>query len=273
MKKRLLSILLALCMVICLVPTSVFAESETNKKVETEQELVDALSDSSTDIITLKNDIAISTTLTVDRAVTLDVYGYMLEITGSGSVINIKSGGHLTLKDSDPTAEHRFVSDNGLWKLDEISGTETVLGGVIYGGKGLTDRNSNGYGGGVYIYDGGRFTMIGGNIVGCKAEGYIAYGGGVFVAIGGTFTMNGGSITGCTAVAQGYGMALGGGICNDGESNNSSVGHTALSGTAVIRDCHAKGVTGANRMYGGGISDAGTLTISGDVKIIGCTFQ
>ena len=68
-------------------------------------------------------------------------------------------------------------------------------------------------------------------------------------------------------------MALGGGICNDGESNNSSVGHTALSGTAVIRDCHAKGVTGANRMYGGGISDAGTLTISGDVKIIGCTFQ
>ena len=78
-------------MVICLVPTSVFAESETNKKVETEQELVDALSDSSTDIITLKNDIAISTTLTVDRAVTLDVYGYMLEITGSGSVINIKS--------------------------------------------------------------------------------------------------------------------------------------------------------------------------------------
>ena len=65
MKKRLLSILLALCMVICLVPTSVFAESETNKKVETEQELVDALSDSSTDIITLKNDIAISTTLTL----------------------------------------------------------------------------------------------------------------------------------------------------------------------------------------------------------------
>ena len=102
MKKRLLSILLALCMVICLVPTSVFAESETNKKVETEQELVEALSDSSTDIITLKNDIAISTTLTVDRAVTLDLVGYMLEMTGSGSVIKIADGGHLTLKDSDP---------------------------------------------------------------------------------------------------------------------------------------------------------------------------
>ena len=97
MKKRLLSILLALCMVICLVPTSVFAESETNKKVETEQELVEALSDSSTDIITLKNDIAISTTLNITHAVTLDLVGYMLEMTGSGSVIKIADGGHLTL--------------------------------------------------------------------------------------------------------------------------------------------------------------------------------
>ena len=261
MKKRLLSILLALCMVICLVPTSVFAESETNKKVETEQELVDALSDSSTDIITLKNDIAISTTLNITRAVTLDLVGYMLEMTGSGSVISIKSGGHLTLKDSDPTSAYKFTPDaNGLWKWG-TSGTKTVRGGVIYGGNAE-------YGGGVHIEAGGRFTMIGGNIVGCKAEGYIAYGGGVFVAIGGTFTMTGGSITGCTAVAQGYGMAFGGGIRNDGEYNNGNVGRTTLSGTAEIQDCHAKS---ESNPYGGGISDAGTLTISGDVKIIGCT--
>lgn len=86
MKKRLLSILLALCMVICLVPTSVFAESETNKKVETEQELVEALSDSSTDIITLKNDIAISTTLNITHAVTLDLVGYMLEMTAAAAL-------------------------------------------------------------------------------------------------------------------------------------------------------------------------------------------
>lgn len=31
MKKRLFSILLALCMVLCLVPTTAFAESETEK--------------------------------------------------------------------------------------------------------------------------------------------------------------------------------------------------------------------------------------------------
>ena len=231
-------------------------------------ELEAALADDTVEVIKLKDNTNTVITLEITRAVTLDLNGCILSMMSN---IRVKSGGHLTLIDSNPTVEHRFVSDNGLWKLYENSGIETVNGGVIYGGKGITDRNSNGYGGGVYIYDGGRFTMNGGNIVGCKAEGYIAYGGGVFVAKGGAFTMTGGSITGCTAVAQGYGMAFGGGIRNDGESNNSNVGRTTLSGTALIRDCHAKGVTGANQMYGGGISDAGTLTISGNVTIIGCT--
>ena len=135
MKKRILSILLALCMLFCLVPTTAFAEGETNRKVETEQELVDALADSSVDIITLKNDIAIGTTLTVLRKVTLDLNGYVLKMTGSGSVIILdnKSGitGDLTLIDSNPTAEHKFKV-NGVepWVLDD-SGTETIYGGII----------------------------------------------------------------------------------------------------------------------------------------------
>ena len=255
MKKRLLSILLALCMVICLVPTSVFAESETNKKVETEQELVDALSDSSTDIITLKNDIAISTTLTVDRAVTLDVYGYMLEITGSGSVINIKSGGHLTLKDSDPTVEHRFVSDNGLWKLDEISGTETVRGGVIYGGTGTKMYYST-YGGGVLIEPGGAFTMNGGSIVGCKSDGA---GGGVVVQCGdanGIFTMNSGAIIGCVAES-------GGGVETDG-GGVGEYGQFIMNG-GVIDSCVANGRTG-----GGGVRNDGLFIMGKDATIKNC---
>lgn len=66
----------------------------------------------------------------------LDIYGYMLEMTGSGSVIKVKSGGHLTLKDSDPTSTYKFTPDaNGLWKWG-TSGTKTVNGGVIYGGTG-----------------------------------------------------------------------------------------------------------------------------------------
>ena len=196
MKKRILSILLALCMLFCLVPTTAFAEGETNRKVETEQELVDVLADSSVDIITLKNDIAIGTTLTVLRKVTLDLNGYVLKMTGSGSVIILdnKSGitGDLTLIDSNPTAEHKFKV-NGVepWVLDD-SGTETVYGGIITGGTGSRIFFSNGVEGGVIIGS-GALTMNGGNIVGCIAND----GGGLFLSDG-SFTMNAGSIVGCS---------------------------------------------------------------------------
>lgn len=197
MKKRILSILLALCMVLCLVPTTAFAEGETNRKVETEQELVDALADSSVDIITLKNDIAIGTTLTVLRKVTLDLNGYVLKMTGSGSVIILdnKSGitGDLTLIDSNPTAEHKFkVNGAEPWVLDD-SGTETVYGGIITGGTGSRIFFSNGVEGGGVIIGSGALTMNGGNIVGCIAND----GGGLFLSDG-SFTMNAGSIVGCS---------------------------------------------------------------------------
>ena len=197
MKKRILSILLALCMLFCLVPTTAFAEGETNRKVETEQELVDALADSGVDIITLKNDIAIGTTLTILRKVTLDLNGYVLKMTGSGSVIILdnKSGitGDLTLIDSNPTAEHKFKV-NGVepWVLDD-SGTETVYGGIITGGTGSRIFFSNGVEGGGVIIGSGALTMNGGNIVGCIAN----EGGGLFLSDG-SFTMNAGSIVGCS---------------------------------------------------------------------------
>ncbi len=197
MKKRILSILLTLCMVLCLVPTTAFAEGETNREVETEQELVDALADSSVDIITLKNDIAIGTTLTVLRKVTLDLNGYVLKMTGSGSVIILdnKSGitGDLTLIDSNPTAEHKFkVNGAEPWVLDD-SGTETVYGGIITGGTGSRIFFSNGVEGGGVIIGSGALTMNGGNIVGCIAND----GGGLFLSDG-SFTMNAGSIVGCS---------------------------------------------------------------------------
>ena len=188
MKKRILSILLALCMLFCLVPTTAFAEGETNRKVETEQELVDALADSSVDIITLKNDIAIGTTLTVLRKVTLDLNGYVLKMTGSGSVIILdnKSGitGDLTLIDSDPTAEHKFkVNGAEPWELDN-SGTETVYGGIITGGTGSRIFFSNGVEGGGVIIGSGALTMNAGSIVGCSTPNRSttgeAYHGGIY---------------------------------------------------------------------------------------------
>lgn len=213
----------------------------------------------------LLNDVEYSGSMDVAFDLVIDLNGYVLKMTG----IKVENGGSLTIIDSAPQKEHKFTpNDDGLWVLDETNGTKTVNGGVIYGGTGFTDENNNGYGGGVYVDGDGTFTMEGGNIVGCKAEGYHAKGGGVFVAKGGQFNMSGGKIIGCTAVANQWGFAFGGGIRNDGEYNNSNVGRTTLSGTAEIRDCHAKG---GFDLYGGGVSDAGTLTISGDVKIIGCT--
>ena len=234
MKKRILSILLALCMLFCLVPTTAFAEGETNRKVETEQELVDALADSSVDIITLKNDIAIGTTLTVLRKVTLDLNGYVLKMTGSGSVIILdnKSGitGDLTLIDSNPTAEHKFkVNGAEPWVLDD-SGTETIYGGIITGGTGSRIFFSNGVEGGGVIIGSGALTMNGGNIVGCIAN----EGGGLFLSDG-SFTMNAGSIVGCSTPNRlTTGEAYHGGIYAFGPmANGDTTGVITLTGGLI----------------------------------------
>ena len=234
MKKRILSILLTLCMLFCLVPTTAFAAGETNRKVETEQELVDALADSSVDIITLKNDIAIGTTLTVLRKVTLDLNGYVLKMTGSGSVIILdnKSGitGDLTLIDSNPTAEHKFkVNGAEPWVLDD-SGTETVYGGIITGGTGSRIFFSNGVEGGGVIIGSGALTMNGGNIVGCIAN----EGGGLFLSDG-SFTMNAGSIVGCSTPNRlTTGEAFHGGIYAFGPmANIDTTGVITLTGGLI----------------------------------------
>ena len=206
----------------------------------------------------LLNDVEYSGSMDVAFDLVIDLNGYVLKMTG----IKVENGAHLTIIDSRPNAEHQFTSNaNGLWVRDETNGTKTVKGGVIYGGTGSSIGTSV-YGGGVYVEGGGQFTMEGGNIVGCTASAtFQARGGGVFVADRGTFTMSGGSITGCTTVG---GYSYGGGIYNEGTMT--------LSGTAEIRDCHAKDSDEGDAAYGGGISDSGRASqISGNVRITGCT--
>ena len=208
--------------------------------------------------LTMQNDVDYGKSMWVSRDLTIDLNGYVLKMTG----IKVENGVHLTIKDSRSDAVHKFTpNDDGLWVLDETNGTKTVKGGVIYGGTGSSIGTSV-YGGGVYVEGGGQFTMEGGNIVGCTASAtFQARGGGVFVADRGTFTMSGGSIAGCTTVG---GYSYGGGIYNEGTVN--------LSGTAEIRDCHAKDSDEGDAAYGGGISDSGRASqISGNVRITGCT--
>ena len=273
MKKRVLSCLMALALCMTLLPTAALAEGKETE-VTTADALATALNGDAT-IIKLTANIEISTMLKVNRTVTLDLNDHVLKMTGTGRVIEVESGGNLTLTDSTPNATYKFGIDEStkLWILDETSGTNTVNGGIITGGN--TVGNT---GGGVRIVSGGAFTMTGGNIVGCTAgagggvdvrgtftmtggsiAGCVATngsGGGVFVEDGGTFAMTGGSVAGCTAVSRNM---RGGGICN--------AGTTTLSGSAKIQNCHVQ-----TDGYGGGVFSASrkNLTVN-HVEITGCT--
>ena len=331
MKKRLFSILLALCMVLCLVPTTAFAESETEeppvctcetactaeamnadcpvcgavgalpescakcaqpaddaavqpegevsdpqpetaltaliggnetaKEVSNESELTAAIADSTVGTVKLAGDISISSSLTVNRTVTLDLNGHVLkyESANKGSVIVVENGGQLTIEDSNTSnLSHKFNPNGKLWVLDEANGKETVTGGIITGGTGypfhLISSTVN-CGGGVYIAPGGQLTMTGGNIIGCSAE----FGGGVCIYPRQNgeqiqFSMSGGSIIGCVA------SDIGGGVC--------AYGTFKMSGPAVIRSCAVESAD--NFVCGGGVYVGGSFEMSGEATIKGC---
>ena len=236
-------------------------------EVKTAQEVTNALVGKA-ETIQLVEDIDISNPLTVNRTVTLDLNGHVLkyESVNKGSVIVVEGGGQLTIEDSNTSnLSHKFnPNGNGLWVLDEASGTETVTGGVITGGTGADVTSPGGMasyrGGGVLIEVGGSLTMTGGNIVGCTAHD----GGGVYLnGLHGTvdqtsFTMSGGSIVGCCTT---YGPEGGGGVLVQG-------GTFTLSGGS-IHHCTAigDGITGGGVL----IINKGSFTLSdGEIRTCKC---
>ena len=285
MKKQLVSILFALCMVLCLVPLAAFAEGETEKvqEVTDQATLVAAMADTSVTTVMLTADIDIDTTLPVNREVTLDLNGHVLKYqnTGTrGSVIKVDINGNLTLKDSNTEKVHKFDKSVMPWTLaTDTTAEENIVdvpGGIITGGTGSEKpdvRKPEYIGGGVYVAadssGSGTFTMTGGSIAGCTAH----QGGGVYVAqwnenlkpssVAAKFSMTGGKIVGCVADAAGgyWRNAYGGGICN--------YGNTELIGTAKIQFCNA--INGDSTHGGGVYSTTYTLTINDNVEITGCT--
>lgn len=293
MKKRIVSTLLALCMLLCLMPTAAFAgdntetppadnaaaqsEAEvsdlqpeaaltgliggnvTERNVSSESELTLAIEDTNVNTVKLAANIDISSSLTVNRTVTLDLNGYVLQMTGSGSVIKVEGSGNLTLMDSNDEKVHKFDKSVMPWALvlDDATGENIVAvpGGVITGGTGHPYQlySTVNCGGGVYIAPGGQLTMTGGNIIGCSAK----YGGGVCIypkqdSKQGQFSMSGGSIIGCSAES-------GGGVC--------AFGKFQMSGQAVIRSCTAEGTS---FYFGGGVWVDGSFEMSGEAIIEGC---
>ena len=295
MKKQIVSTLLALCMLLCLMPTAAFAEDNTEtppadnaaaqqeeemsdlqpetalttliggnpteRNVSSESELTEAIENTNVNTVKLTANIDISSSLTVDRIVTLDLNGQVLKYVGEskGSVIVVEDGGNLTLMDSNDEKVHNFDKSVMPWALaaDDAVGENIVAvpGGVITGGTGYPYQlySTVNCGGGVYIAPGGQLTMTDGNIIGCSAK----YGGGVCIypkqdSKQGQFSMSGGSIIGCSAES-------GGGVC--------AFGKFQMSGQAVIRSCT---VEGTSFYFGGGVWVDGSFEMSGEAIIEGC---
>lgn len=246
-------------------------------EVSTPEDLASALGDSTKDTVKLTADIIIDTTLTVNRAVTLDLNGFVLQMTGNDSVIKVEQGGNLTIADSGKDTAHKFDQNTaGLWELNS-NGSETVNGGIITGGKAQK-------GGGVYVAPGGKLNMTGGSIVGCQAR----YGGGVYLDNNdqtgepSEFTMTSRSIIGCTASDYGGGVAvnpkctftmnngsavrsctarLGGGVYTNNNGTNGPGVFTLRNG--AILSCKADS-------WGGGVYNEGSFIME-DGTIKNCT--
>ena len=251
-------------------------------EVTTASELTGALADSSISRITLKGDIDIGSTLTVNRTVTLDLNGCVLKMTGSDSVIKVEADGDLTIQDRNTTTQHKFNPHCkyltwyiDMWELDN-GGSEIVSGGVITGGSSDYAHND---GGGVLVNAGGTLTMTGGSIVGCSA---MSRGGGVYLGKdsdtgkSGTFIMTSGSIIGCAAqlgggvyVASGctFVMATSSNIHNCIANNDG--GGVINHGTFQMRGGTISTCTTV-AFGGGGVCNNGTFIMS-DGMIKGCT--
>ena len=259
MKKRLLSLLLILCLCAALLPVTALAAETT---VANEEELRTALSTGGT--VKLSGEIKLAAVLEINNTVTLDLNGYKItranptgSATGSINAVSIGGGGHLTLTDSSNGSGAISDFDGSVHVL--AGGTFTMNGGRLLAGRALggdirargggvlVDKDglfvmnggliesclANGDGGGVYVN--GMFRMTGGTIYNCGTEeaaydGTHGYGG-VFIAPNGTFEMSGGSIENCKAVGE-YNKGKGGGVY---------VGGTFSMTGGEIKNCTAYG--------------------------------
>ena len=251
MKKRLLSLLLILCLCAALLPVAVFAEDNVTT-VKTEDQLKAAIAKGGA--IQLGDNITLTATLEIKNTVILDLNGNELykDKTASspfGAIRVTGSNASLTLTDSSQG------------KTGKISGFDSAgVGGGVYvdggtfimTGGSIVDCNAINYGGGVYLSNDASFTMTGGTIHNCNTNQHD--GGGVYVCAGCTFIMKGGAIDSCYAA-----LGAGGGVYAAG---------TFIMNGGEIRSCRTEDDYSAD---GGGVyvASSGMFEMSGG-SIEGC---
>ena len=202
MKRRLLPILMTLVLVCALPIWAAFVTSGdvTNPLVctagatlppEPEPVAVSNATDLQSRIadgksVKLTDNIPITETLEIAKSLTLDLNGYVLKMTGTGSVI------HITFAGPDVEVE---ITDGEPGRARTGEYAALPAGGVITGGNACVNQNDTG--GGILLDGGCTLKLTGGCITDCRAS---LAGGGVASRGDATLYMSGTArIKNCTA--------------------------------------------------------------------------
>ena len=249
--------------------TALIGGNETAKDVSTADELTAAIADSNVITVRLAGDISISSSLTVNRTVTLDLNGYTLTCgdTECDDIFSVNEHGNLTVKDSGTGGKIDGQNKNCGFSIN--GGILTLKSGTII--NCMTD----GDGGAVDISDGGKFEMNGGAITNCKVSDDS---GAVDIGNGCTFIMNSGTISGCRADDDAGAIFIKGNasfVMNGGTIENCSAGF--CGGAVKIRNTSSFTMTGGTisnctAQQGGGVyvDDSSTFNMNGG-SIANCT--
>ena len=235
MKKRLISLLMALCMALSLTTISFAADKTVSSWSELAEVIRTAYGSSS---ITLSCDITAGEgdseiTVSGSSDVRLDLNGHVLDGAGRTRVFLIEDGGRLVITDSDGQ------------KRGAVAGGSAEDASVAYNG------------GGVYVSEGGQLELNGATIRDC----YGADGGGAVCTLGNFYMYNGAVIKDCTTMKAGGGGAV---------HTAGSRAQVIMRDTALIENCSFCGVwveKGSFSMEGGTIRDCQARTGGGGIYI------
>ena len=294
--KRLLGLLMAVCLVVSLLPAGALAAGET--EVNTWSALQKALE--AGDDVQLTADIVAAnedTGLIVPsgKTVTLDLNNHTIDRglssgTTSGSVITVS--GSLTLKGSgtitggySTDANPNSIGSGIIVKGESSSNPATLT--LAAGGPTISGNHSYS-GGGVYVGENATLFMRGGSITNnyAKIEGNTAQvcnGGGVYLSSGAKFEMSSGSITGNEAYGNGGGVYVaagaefqqsGGSISANKTTRSNSAGGGGVYAAGTVKLSENSNIT-ANTAKGNGggvyVTSSGSLDVAGAPQITGNT--
>lgn len=291
MKKRLISMVLAVSMAVSIMPAPAFAsggqqpETVIGQEVDRQNSSEDYSEVSSLDQLIYTNNeckvrltenIVMTGAVTVNNgnSLTIDLNGHTLTAAENSRAFLIQNGA-LTIEDSIGGGVIQGSGTvNGYGGAILMNGSDsnnalTLAGGTI---RGFTAK----YGAGVSMGN-GTFRMTGGAIRNCSATGGKADGGGVYVS-GGSFEMSDGTISACNAANAGGGVYVSSGSFEmSGGSIENCTAHEgagvkvlassgkasfSMSGSGEIKNCNQDGVsiaaiggTSEFSMSGGTIED------------------